>query len=172
MEKFKFVLFSIVALGLLGILGYWSVSTIQSGSEYVAQSKIEQLEKENEDLKKEVEKLASTVSALQPKVAESTATPEKTNPEPAVYKYQSLIDELQKLASGNVFLKQKSRGPSVGIVQNFLNIYNNTSSGADNDYGEGTKAKVLAFQKDAGISADGEVGPSTFTKMIEWLKKQ
>lgn len=171
MEKLKFTLFSIISLALVGILGYWSVTTLQSGSEYIADKKIEQLQKENEDLKKEVSKLASTVNAFQPKEAEPVPDVKKI-PEPAVHKYQGLIDELQKLASGNVFLKLKSRGATVGTVQNFLNIYKDTSNKPDNDYGASTKAAVAVFQKNMGLSADGEAGPSTFNKMIEWLRKQ
>ena len=45
MEKLKFILFSIVVLALIGLLGYWSMNTIQSGTEYVKDQKIKQLEK-------------------------------------------------------------------------------------------------------------------------------
>ncbi|MDE2031162.1 MAG: peptidoglycan-binding protein [Patescibacteria group bacterium] len=69
-------------------------------------------------------------------------------------------------------MKLKSTGSRVGTVQNFLNIYNNTSSKVDNDYGASTQKAVMAFQKDQGLSADGQAGSSTFAKMISWLKKQ
>jgi murein L,D-transpeptidase YcbB/YkuD len=172
MDKLKFTLFSIITLALVGIFGYWSVTTIQSGSEHVARKKIQQLEKENADLKKEVAKLASAIGALELKKETPEPAAEKQPEVPKVFKQQSLISELEKLASGNVFLELKSRGPAVGTVQNFLNIYNNTSNRADNDYGAGTKQAVAAFQKAVGLTADGEAGPSTFNKMIEWLKKQ
>ncbi|MBU0999326.1 peptidoglycan-binding protein [Patescibacteria group bacterium] len=69
-------------------------------------------------------------------------------------------------------MKLKSRGTRVGTVQNFLNIYNNTSDKVDNDYGTSTQKAVTAFQKDQGLNADGEAGSGTFNKMISWLKKQ
>ena len=69
-------------------------------------------------------------------------------------------------------MKLKSKGTRVGTVQEFLNIYNNTSKKVDNDYGAGTKTDVVNFQKKEGLTADGEAGPTTFVKMIDWLKKQ
>lgn len=171
MEKLKFTLFSIVTLSLLGLIGYWSVVTLQSGTEYKTSQKIEQLEKENKDLKTEVKRLTDEFDALQSKLDESAPAVEE-EPERIAYKYQDLIDELQKLIDGKVLLKQKSSGPKVGTVQKFLNIYNNTSSKVDNDYGAGTAKLVTAFQKDSGLNADGEAGPGTFSKMIDWLKKQ
>ncbi|PIZ53219.1 hypothetical protein COY25_03820 [Candidatus Uhrbacteria bacterium CG_4_10_14_0_2_um_filter_41_7] len=69
-------------------------------------------------------------------------------------------------------MKAKSSGTIVGVVQEFLNIYNKTSNRIDNDYGPGTQKAVTAFQKAQGITADGEAGPGTFRKMIDWLKKQ
>jgi peptidoglycan hydrolase-like protein with peptidoglycan-binding domain len=60
----------------------------------------------------------------------------------------------------------------VGVVQKFLNIYNSTSKRVDNDFGAGTVTLVKNFQKDIGMTADGEVGPTTLSKMITWLKNQ
>ena len=87
-------------------------------------------------------------------------------------KYQTLIGELNKLISDNIFMKVGSRGTRVGTIQNFMNIYNKTSKKVDNDYGEGTKTDVANFQKAAGLPADGQAGPATYQKMIDWLKKQ
>ncbi|MFA6076599.1 MAG: peptidoglycan-binding protein [Candidatus Paceibacterota bacterium] len=174
MEKLKFILFSIVTLSLVGLVGYWAVTTLQSGAEYKTGQKIEQLERENENLKDEVEKQKNKISLLESKLKVPEPITEK-DPEPVktiVYKYQNLINELQKMADGNVFLKQKSLGGNVGTVQKFLNIYNNTSSRVDNDYGAGTAKLVADFQKASGVNADGEAGKNTFLKMIDWLKKQ
>ncbi len=172
MEKLKFLLFSVVTLGVVGVLGYWAVVSIQMGDEFVADKKIQNLQKENESLKMEIEKLQAAVATLTPKEeapAEPIANDDAT---PAVSKYQSLIAELEKLVTSKVYLKLKSRGPAVATIQKFLNIYNNTSNKVDNDYGASTKTAVAAFQKDMGLTADGEAGPGTFTKMVEWLKKQ
>lgn len=173
MEKIKFALFVIVVLSLVGILGYWSVVSLQSGTEYVTGQKVKQLEKENEDLRGEVAKLTGEINILQDKLLVLTPAPTTSkDPETVVYKYQDLINELQKMVSNNVFLKEKSRGSSVGTVQKFLNIYNSTSTKVDNDYGAGTAKLISAFQKDSGLSADGQAGKETFNKMIEWLKEQ
>ena len=69
-------------------------------------------------------------------------------------------------------MKVGSKGTRVGTVQNFLNLYNKTSKRVDNDYGKTTKTDVIAFQKAVGLTQDGETGPTTYKKMIEWLKKQ
>jgi peptidoglycan hydrolase-like protein with peptidoglycan-binding domain len=99
-----------------------------------------------------------------------TTTP--TKPTTVTYKHQSLINDLQKLVTDKVFMKVGSQGTRVGTVQTFLNIYNNTSKRVDNDFGAGTKTDLIVFQKAEKITADGEAGPATFQKMIDWLKKQ
>jgi murein L,D-transpeptidase YcbB/YkuD len=178
MDKLKFALFSIVTLSLLGLLGYWAVNTIQSGSESALSQKVKTLQKENEDLKTQIDKLNSQISDLQselPPPVASNPNPNPTptpTPTPTVSKYQDLINSLQKLVNGNVFLKLKSVGGYVGTVQQFLNIYNDTTNKIDNDYGAGTKTAVAAFQTDMGLTADGQAGTGTFKAMIDWLKKQ
>jgi len=184
MENFKFTLFSIFILTLLGFSGYWAFSTIESGSTHVDNQKQKKLEQTNEDLTKELTQLKKEISllneeqlhkeqeALSNTIPEPTPVVNNTPTKTTVLKYQSLIDELQKLVNGKVFLKNKSQGPSVGTVQNFLNIYNNTSLKVDNDYGASTVTAVKGFQKAQGLTQDGEVGPGTFQKMINWLKSK
>jgi len=86
--------------------------------------------------------------------------------------YASLTQALQKLIDEKIYMKVGSRGTRVGIVQEFLNIYHTKQARADNDYGAGTKTRVSEFQKTVGVTADGETGPQTYQKMIDWLKKQ
>jgi murein L,D-transpeptidase YcbB/YkuD len=187
MDKLKFALFSIVILGLLGLLGYWAIFTIQPGSDFATNQKIEQLKKENEDLTKQVADLTDKLNVAQSQPVNPTSvvtqdtTPANTSttvvstPAPTkttTYKNQSLINELQKLVTDNIFMKLKSSGVRVGTVQKFLNVYNGTSNKIDNDYGASTQSAVATFQKDQGLSADGQTGPSTYNKMISWLKKQ
>jgi len=173
MEKLKFILTSALVVIIVGLIGYWAVATMQSGSEHVANETIKQLQGENKNLNKEIEDLNKELDALRPKIEVPPEEIEQIEViQPTVYKNQSLIDELQKLVDDKIFMKLKSYGTRVGTVQRFLNVYNNTSNKVDNDYGPGTVTKVKAFQKAEGLTADGEAGTSTFKKMIEVLKKK
>src|SRR3989338_7685053 len=143
MEKFKLGIFSIVILALTGLVLYWAVNTIQTGSDYKASERLAQLEKENEDLKKERDNLKSELSMLKQDMEEVLQSEETViipeNPTSvAIYKNQTLINELEKLISDNIFLKLQSQGTRVGTVQKFLNLYNKTSNRVDNDYGAST----------------------------------
>lgn len=181
MEKTKIGLFLILIVSVIGLVGFWSVRTIQSGSEYKLEEKMQALLEENELLKIEKEELEKELGALKTEIedekqkrelieSEKKDTQTVTNTEN--YKYQKLIDALEKLIADKVNMKLKSKGTRVGTVQEFLNLYNNTSKKIDNDYGESTVLAIKNFQKKEGLTADGEAGPTTFAKMIEWLKKQ
>jgi seryl-tRNA synthetase len=184
MENFKFILVSVIILAVLGLAGFWAVSTLESGSTHVNSQKIKTLEKENEELKKELEETNYELGVLKPEepVEEEVITPPKVVEEvktekppaktPTTYKYQTLINELQELIDEKVFMKEKSRGTRVGTIQNFLNLYNKTNKRIDNDYGKGTKTDVSNFQKAVGLSQTGETSAATYQKMIDWLKKQ
>lgn len=180
MDNFKFILFSIVVIGLLGLGSYWAIRTMETGSTHVDNQKVKDLEDKNKDLEKQIATLTRENDLLKEdkktitpvvetplvEVPVKTTTPTKTT----TYKYQSLINELQKLVDGNIYLKLKSQGAQVGTVQKFLNIYNNTSTKIDNDYGATTVTAVKAFQKAQNLTADGGTGPNTYKKMISWLK--
>jgi murein L,D-transpeptidase YcbB/YkuD len=184
MENFKFILFSFLVLVLVGGAGYWAFSTIESGSSHVDIQKQKELENKNEELIKEIVELKKQISLLQadkealiqkPEAIEEVKTPEPVNPTPTptkvtISKNQSLMNELQKLVDGNIYLKLKSQGVAVGTIQKFLNTYNKTSNRIDNDYGASTVTAVKNFQKAQGLTADGETGPNTYKKMITWLK--
>ncbi len=186
MENFKFIVVSIIVMMAFVLIGYWAVTTMEPGSFHVDKQKQEQLEQENAELAKEVEKLKSEIRLLEedkdpitPVVTTPTPTPTTPTPTPAkptptttTSKTETLINELQKLIDDKIQMKVGSKGTRVGTVQNFLNLYNGTSKRVDNDYGKTLKADVAAFQKKEGLTADGEAGPTTFTKMIAWLQKQ
>ena len=176
MENFKFTLFAIIVLAVLGLVGYWSLVSIESGTEHSTREKIEQLEKENEELKTEVASLKSELSVYKPEEEPAPSGGEEQSTQPVatepVYEHQSIIDELEKLITDGVVIKLKSRGTRVGTIQKFLNIYNSTSNRVDNDYGASTQKLVMEFQKAEGLPSDGEAGKTTFEKMIEWLKEQ
>jgi len=187
METLKSILISIIILAILGSLGYWAISTIQSGTEFETSQKIKKFQKENDELREQLKDTAKELDEIKLKIKEievKTKEPEPTpktevktvatpsTPTKVVYKYEILINELQKIVDSNLLIKIKSTGAQVGSLQKFLNIYNKTSSKVDNDFGSSTEKLIIAFQKDQGLKADGEVGSSTVKKMIEWLKKQ
>ncbi len=177
METLKSWMLSVCVLAVVGGLGYFAFTSMESGAEHVKNEKISQLEEENERLEKEVEDLTKELDKYKPaEVVVETPAPEESvapvSQEPQVYKHQTLINELQKLITDNVNMKLGSKGTRVGTVQKFLNVYNNTNNKIDNAYGANMKKAVLAFQKAEGLTADGNAGPSTYQKMIDWLKKQ
>jgi peptidoglycan hydrolase-like protein with peptidoglycan-binding domain len=93
-----------------------------------------------------------------------TPAPTETN------KNSALIDKLQGLIDDNILMKKGSRGTRVGTVQEFLKLYGAKVT-VDNDYGDTTVTAVKKFQVDQKLSADGQAGPTTYQKMIEWLRE-
>jgi len=154
MENLKFNLLIVIVFVVLGGLVYWSVSSMDNGVYYTRD--IDNAEPIIEDTEEPV--------VTEPVVQE----PEETSSISA--EKQELIAKIEKLKSDVVVMKNGSRGTRVGTVQTFLNLYNNTDKRVDNDYGPKTVAAVKAFQSDQGLSADGETGPNTYDKMIEWLQ--
>jgi len=174
MENFKFVLFSIIVLAIMTLVGYWAIITIEPGSVSAERQKREELEQKNKELEEEMKKLAEEIRSTK-EIQNVVPEPKNEPSEGAITtasKYQNLINDLEKLIEDNILIKEKSRGTRVGTIQTFLNIYNDTSKRIDNDFGVGTKTDVINFQKAENLTADGEVGPTTVQKMIDWLKKQ
>jgi peptidoglycan L-alanyl-D-glutamate endopeptidase CwlK len=58
-------------------------------------------------------------------------------------------------------LKLESKGPDVRALQEALQTHGFNPGTADGDFGLGTQAAVIAFQKSEGLKADGVVGPLT-----------
>ena len=177
MEKLKSILFLIIILVIIILVGYWAVFTIEPGNIHVEKQKQEELAIKNKELEQKIKELKNEITALTPVKKEVSQEkniediiPKISNNTPL--KHQGLINDLQKLIDNRISMKLKSRGTRVGGLQTFLNIYNNTSKRIDNDYGKGTKTAVANFQKKEGLTIDGEAGPNTFRKMIDWLKKQ
>ncbi len=174
MENLKSILFLSIVLVILVLGGYWAVSSIDKGSVFIERQKQEELAQKNKELELELQKIKEEVGTTEQQtlVEENVETTPINTPEKdtVISKYQSLINDLQKLVNDGVQMKEKSQGTRVGTIQTFLNIYNNTSKKIDNDYGASTKADIIKFQKNEGLTADGGAGPSTFRKMIDWLK--
>ncbi|MGL5011708.1 MAG: peptidoglycan-binding domain-containing protein [Paracoccaceae bacterium] len=61
-------------------------------------------------------------------------------------------------------LSQGARGPAVELAQAALNFHANINEATlevDGDFGSRTKARVIEFQRTAGLSDDGIIGPAT-----------
>ena len=61
-------------------------------------------------------------------------------------------------------LRTGSKGPAVTKLQQRLNELGATI-GVDGNFGNGTRAAVIAFQNSKGLSADGVVGPATWAAL-------
>lgn len=174
-ETLKANLLILVFLAIMVAIGYWAVKSLQVSPE--------EFDAEVTDVRPVI---VNEPTGYNPNGEPSpvTETPtESSKPEevekpttPSISEssglYDELIADLQKLITDNVLMKKGSRGTRVGTVQEFLNIYNGTDSKIDNDYGGTTENQIKAFQKAEGIPSDGQAGPGTYTKMVDWLKKQ
>lgn len=171
METFKAYLLIVGFIGILGFGGYWAATSLEDpvrvvdtdDIKIVAQTPVETI----------VDETVSEDVNNSEVLGEETTQPAETNTGSTTAnssQYSDLISKLEKLISDNVLMKEGSRGTRVGTVQEFLNVYNGTSNKVDNDYGPGTKTKVADFQKAVSLTADGQAGPNTYQKMIDWLE--
>lgn len=66
------------------------------------------------------------------------------------------------------YLQYGDEGKVVKVLQGMLIAlgYNCGAAGADGDFGNGTKAAVIKYQKDNGLTADGVVGKDTWGKLF------
>ncbi|MBI5139813.1 peptidoglycan-binding protein [Candidatus Nomurabacteria bacterium] len=175
MENFKLFIFGVIALILVSALGYWAFFTIETGDVHVDKQRQKELEEQNRELSEKVEELEKELASIEALNEETEQIKEEqveTTPVETPTEHQALINDLQKLIDDKIVMKEKSRGTRVGTLQTFFNIYNNTTKRVDNDFGKTTKEDLVKFQKAVGLTADGEAGPTTYAKMIEWLKKQ
>ncbi|MBC8031032.1 MAG: peptidoglycan-binding protein [Pyrinomonadaceae bacterium] len=62
-------------------------------------------------------------------------------------------------------LKQGSSGPEVTALQTKLKQLGFAPQGVDGNFGPGTEAAVIAFQKSKGLTADGKAGPATLAAL-------
>jgi lipoprotein-anchoring transpeptidase ErfK/SrfK len=67
-------------------------------------------------------------------------------------------------------LKQGVSGPEVTALQNTLNELGYWNGEADGSYGDLTAQAVMAYQKAAGIAADGVAGPDTQKAIAEKIR--
>lgn len=72
-----------------------------------------------------------------------------------------------------LILKFGSKGGAVHYLQNLLNHHfqgRNFHIAVDGDFGRGTQAAVILFQKLNGLNGDGVVGPKTWDKLDDSLE--
>lgn len=163
--NFLILLFFVALAGV----GYWAINSLQV--------KPEEFDARERDIRPVVVNeptggfTESPSEEITPAVEEKPTTPvTETDTDTSIY--GDLKTALQKLVTDNVLMKKGSRGTRVGTIQEFLNIYNGTDSKIDNDYGATTENQIKVFQKAEGLTADGQSGPGTYKKMIDWLNKQ
>lgn len=173
MESIKAYFLIFIFLGAMGFGAYWGFTSLKKTSYDLAYIDEVTTVSEEDD--------ASPIVVTAPEFNEGevlsgeSSNEEESEPEEensSSSEYSDLISDLQKLVDDNVLMKNGSRGTRVGIVQEFLNIYNGTDSKVDNDYGGTTETLVKKFQSENGLTSDGQTGPNTYKKMIEWLSKQ
>lgn len=62
-------------------------------------------------------------------------------------------------------LKKGARLPAVGVVQKLLN-QTGASLTVDGGFGSLTKAAVQKFQRERGLTADGDIGKNTYPRLV------
>lgn len=179
LENLKANLLILLFFGAVGAVSYWAIQTLQVSPD--------QFDRREVDARPVVatQPTGSNGPITQTPAAESPVSTPASTPAPAPIsspaqapapsgggQHATLISELERLISDNVIMKRGSRGTRVGTIQRFLNLYNGTSSTVDNDFGPGTESRLRDFQRSEGLTADGQAGPATYRKMIEWLDKQ
>src|SRR3990167_567760 len=112
MQSFKAILASLLAILIVGVLGYWALRTLEPGNIHAEREKIKALESENEDLRAEVEDLQNKLAELQPpepapEENQEVGLEEQPLPPSAPSKYQTLINDLQKLGGGGCSFRPK-----------------------------------------------------------------
>lgn len=169
-ETLKVNILIVIFFGAVGFAGYWGVTSLQVNPD--------EFDTKTTDVRPTVSNgMVNNSNTNQTSSPETPApvTPVSATPSaPPSSQGQNteLKTALQKLITDNVLMKRGSRGTRVGTVQEFLNLYNGTDSTVDNDYGPTTENQVRAFQRSEGLTADGQTGPNTYRKMIEWLDKR
>ncbi len=172
METFKAYLLIVGFVGVLGFGGYWAATSLNEPVRLAETEDIQVVAQTPVTIVTDTTNSETPVASTDTPTQTTEPTSPDTNTSTTNGQHSDLIARLQKLITDNVLMKEGSRGTRVGTVQEFLNVYNKTSGGLDNDYGAGTKTKVAAFQKAQGLTADGQAGPATYQKMIDWLNKQ
>ena len=110
-------------------------------------------------------KYGLTMQTVRDRVTELLAGAEWTPQPPQPVKPQPAAP----LALGDRLLSKvtpRLTGPDVTDLQNRLNALGYNVVTADGGFGTGTEAGVMAFQKAAGLTADGKFGPASYKALL------
>jgi hypothetical protein len=170
MSQGKFQIILMVLCIAVGAVGHWAFTSLDFGRarKVVVESEI------NNDVSDDISSINDSLTDLSGNVESFIEDSQNTNPQteetaPVANPHSVLIAELQKLVTDKIYMKVGSKGTRVGTVQKFLNIFEKKQLPIDNVFGAGTKTSVINFQKLVKVAADGEPGPQTYQKMIDWL---
>jgi murein L,D-transpeptidase YcbB/YkuD len=168
MNEFKFQLSTIVLVVLLAFGAYWAFTNLDTGVRYQRDDIVISEPETNLETTEVVVQNDNVTDVVveqeQTDVLDLTPTPTLSQEQ------QELLAELEDLIVDDIYMREGSRGTRVGTVQNFLNLYLDTESVVDNQYGPGTRSRVRQFQEQEGLTADGLAGPSTYGAMIDVLE--
>jgi murein L,D-transpeptidase YcbB/YkuD len=167
MNEFKFQLSTIVLVALLAFGAYWAFTNLDTGVRY-QRDDIVISDPETDSEEEVVLQNDNTTDVVVEQ--EQTDVPDPTPAPSLSEEQQTLLAELEDLIVDDIYMREGSRGTRVGTVQNFLNLYLDTESSVDNQYGPGTRSRVRQFQEQEGLTADGLAGPSTYGAMIDVLE--
>lgn len=67
-------------------------------------------------------------------------------------------------------VQRGSQGDAVEVLQRLLNA-NGAKLAVDGAFGDGTRGAVQAYQRSKGLTADGVVGPATWSRLLPVLKQ-
>lgn len=168
MNEFKFQITTFLLVALLAFGGYWAFTSLDRGVTYNRSETVASLSNDTEEITEDPGEI-SVVEESQREETPSEETPTEETPQELSEDLQDLADRLQGLIDDDIYMKDGSRGTRVGTVQEFLNLYLDTQSSVDNQYGPGTIERVRSFQQSEGLSADGLAGPATYEQMLEVL---
>ena len=167
MNEFKFQITTFLLVALLAFGGYWAFTSLDRGITYREDEVVVAVEdpEPQDDINEE------PVVVEDPNSGDSNVdVVEVEEPQDELSESeQDLLDRLQNLINDDINMREGSRGTRVGTVQEFLNLYLDTQSAVDNQYGPGTRSRVQSFQEAEGLSADGLAGPNTYQAMINVL---
>lgn len=164
MKNIAFTLFTILIIAGLAAGGYFALQALNDPAKYVS------------DDTETIGDMHTIVT--DPETGTNTDTGTETSDTTTVdttvvvetSTHAELLKNIETLIANKTILKNGSKGPSVGYIQEFLNLYFNKTLKVDNDFGPTVEANVKAFQKANGVTQTGQIGPLTLGQMVDWLK--